>query len=68
MYFGKKNSEEPAPIIEDTVVYACESESCNGWMRKEFAVENQPCPMCGGNLVEEVRELPQILTEYNAYR
>ncbi|RFU68243.1 cold-inducible protein YdjO-related protein [Bacillus sp. V59.32b] len=68
MYFGKKNSEEPVVIMEDTVVYACASEACNGWMRKEFAADNETCPMCGDNLTEEIRELPKIQNEYNAFR
>lgn len=68
MYFGKKNSEEPEQILEDTVVFACDSEGCNGWMRKDFVSDGFACPMCGGNLVEETRELPKIDTEYNAYR
>lgn len=68
MYFGKKNSEEPVVIMEDTVVYACEAEACNGWMRKEFAADNDSCPMCGGKLTEEIRELPKIQNEYNAFR
>lgn len=66
MYFAKRNSEEPEIIIENTVVYACESNDCNGWMRKDFASENYVCPMCGGQLVEEMRELPKISNEYNA--
>ncbi|MFD0049554.1 cold-inducible protein YdjO-related protein [Actinomycetes bacterium NPDC127524] len=68
MYFAKKNQEEPVTIIEDTVVYACASETCNGWMRKDFVTDNLSCPMCGENLVEEIRELPQINNDYNAYR
>ncbi|RFU65353.1 cold-inducible protein YdjO-related protein [Peribacillus glennii] len=68
MYFGKKNSEEPVVIMEDTIVYACEAPNCKGWMRKEFSADNQTCPMCGGHLLEEIRELPKIQTEYNTFR
>ena len=68
MYFGKKNSEEPEIIMEDTIVYACGSADCNGWMRKDFASVNYDCPMCGSQLIEEVRELPKIENEYNAFK
>lgn len=68
MYFGKKNAEEPVVEMVDTVVYSCESDACNGWMRKDFASAENTCPMCGSNLVEEIRELPKITNEYNAYR
>ncbi|MET1179282.1 MULTISPECIES: cold-inducible protein YdjO-related protein [Bacillales] len=68
MYFGKKNSEEPEIVMEDTIVYACGSADCNGWMRKDFASENYDCPMCGSQLIEEVRELPKIENEYNAFK
>ncbi len=67
MYFAKKGIEEPAPIIENTVVYACEADSCNGWMREEFATADRSCPLCNSGMKQEVRELPQIKVEYNAY-
>jgi hypothetical protein len=68
MYFAKRNLEEPEMIFEDTEVFACQSETCNGWMRKEFSGANDSCPMCGSSLSAEIRELPKIETEYNAYR
>lgn len=68
MYFAKRNSEEPEIVIENTVVYACESASCNGWMRKDFASENYVCPMCGSQLIEEVRELPKIQTDFTSFK
>ncbi|WP_191561393.1 cold-inducible protein YdjO-related protein [Metabacillus idriensis] len=67
MYFAKKGAEEPVTIIEDTTVYACESESCNGWMRKDFSTADMSCPMCGSQMSEEVRELPQIKMDYNPF-
>ncbi|RFU66476.1 hypothetical protein D0469_17180 [Peribacillus saganii] len=68
MYFAKKNAEEQVTIMEETVVYACESELCNGWMRQEFVMDNHSCPMCGGALKEEVRELPQIRNDFRTFR
>ncbi len=68
MYFAKRNSEEPEIIMENTVVYACDSDTCNGWMRKDFASVNYECPICGGQLIEEMRELPKIQTEFNTFK
>lgn len=45
----------------DTVVYACLSDGCNGWMREEFATTDLKCPLCGNETIQEIRELPQIL-------
>ncbi|MHC8970090.1 cold-shock protein [Priestia aryabhattai] len=29
-------------------IWECESEECNGWMRKNFSYQNhQKCPLCG---------------------
>lgn len=47
-------------ILKDTQVYSCTDESCNGWMRKEFASSDLRCPLCGNETVMEVRELPVI--------
>lgn len=47
-------------ILVDTDVYSCSNESCIGWMRKDFATDDRHCPMCGNEMVEEVRELPKI--------
>ncbi|WP_153125162.1 cold-inducible protein YdjO-related protein [Peribacillus tepidiphilus] len=59
MYFSKKNQQEEV-IIEDTVVYSCVSDMCNGWMRKDFAMDPYLCPFCGSEMHQEVRELPKI--------
>jgi hypothetical protein len=60
MYFAKKGKEEIVNTIEDTNVYACESETCNGWMREEFSTADLSCPICGSNMKAEVRGLPKI--------
>jgi len=60
MYFSKKQNEADEVIIEDTSVYACSSDSCNGWMRMQFASDDSFCPLCGAAMQEEVRQLPKI--------
>lgn len=60
MYFSKKQNEADEVIIEDTSVYACSSDSCNGWMRMQFASDVSNCPLCGSVMQEEVRQLPKI--------
>jgi predicted RNA-binding Zn-ribbon protein involved in translation (DUF1610 family) len=61
IFFNRKAQEEKTmDILKDTQVYSCTDESCNGWMRKEFASSDLRCPLCGNETVMEVRELPVI--------
>ncbi len=61
MYFSKKNQEAEEIVIEDTQVFACMTEECNGWMRTQFMTETDVnCPLCGGGMEEETRQLPKI--------
>lgn len=60
MYFSKKQQEVDEVIIEDTAVYACTSENCNGWMRIQFSSQESNCPLCGSSMEEEMRQLPKI--------
>ncbi|WP_019241790.1 MULTISPECIES: cold-inducible protein YdjO-related protein [Bacillus] len=61
MYFSKKQQEVDEVIIEDTHVFACASDGCNGWMRMQFASDDSSCPLCGSNMNEEIRQLPKII-------
>jgi hypothetical protein len=61
IFYGKRNTEEKIEnILVNTEVFSCTDETCNGWMRKEFATDDLLCPMCGNQTVQEYRELPQI--------
>ncbi|HJV30850.1 MAG TPA: cold-inducible protein YdjO-related protein [Bacillales bacterium] len=61
IFYNKRNNEEMVEnILVDTDVYSCSNDSCIGWMRKDFATDDRHCPMCGNEMVEEVRELPKI--------
>lgn len=63
MFFGKRAQEERVePILAETEIYACSSDTCNSWMRKDFASSDLRCPMCGQETVMQVRELPVIET------
>lgn len=54
--YEEKQEEE----LVDTVVYSCIDESCNAWMRQDFASTDLKCPLCGNETTMEVRELPKI--------
>ncbi|WP_228460325.1 cold-inducible protein YdjO-related protein [Cytobacillus dafuensis] len=61
IFFNRKGQDDkPEVVMLNTEVYACSHESCNGWMRKEFASADLKCPLCGNETNVEVRELPQI--------
>ncbi|MED3839850.1 cold-inducible protein YdjO-related protein [Niallia circulans] len=59
MFFNRKGAEEkPEEVLMSMEVYAC--NSCNGWMRKDYATDDLLCPLCGDQTTAEMRELPQI--------
>ena len=46
---------------EETAVWACVSEDCPGWMRKDFSFDHHPvCPLCSSEMREEIRLLPEL--------
>ncbi|NEX80078.1 hypothetical protein G4Z05_14550 [Bacillus thermocopriae] len=61
MFFGKRGKdEELETILVETEVFSCMDETCIGWMRKEFVSDDLLCPMCGKEMIQEIRELPKI--------
>ncbi|GAB6991173.1 cold-shock protein [Paenibacillus pini] len=63
MYFGKKVIEE-IPEAE-TVIWSCENEGCNGWMRDNFAFEQEPiCTQCQSTMVSSVKTLPLVINDH----
>jgi len=55
-----RGQKEPLPEVE-TNVWACTSESCQGWMRESFSFETNPeCPLCHSEMTKEVRMLPGL--------
>ncbi len=61
IFFGKRaKEEEMETILIDTEIYSCMDNSCIGWMRKDFVSDDLLCPMCGNEMIQEIRELPKI--------
>lgn len=55
-----RGPKEPVPEVE-TSVWACTSESCQGWMRESFSFDTEPtCPLCSSNMKQETRLLPKL--------
>ncbi|WML40153.1 cold-inducible protein YdjO-related protein [Neobacillus sp. OS1-2] len=61
IFYGRRaKDEEIETILVETEVYSCMDNSCIGWMRKDFVADDLMCPMCGNEMMQEVRELPKI--------
>ena len=61
IFFNRKGQDEKLEnILEDVEVYSCNDDTCNGWMRKDFASDDLKCPLCGNEMSMEIRELPKI--------
>ncbi|MCH6267510.1 MULTISPECIES: cold-inducible protein YdjO-related protein [Neobacillus] len=61
IFFGKRaKEEEMETILVDTEIFSCMDNSCIGWMRKDFVSDDLLCPMCGNEMIQEIRELPKI--------
>ncbi|WP_178019792.1 cold-shock protein [uncultured Paenibacillus sp.] len=59
MNYRKKTLEEIPE--ENTPVWTCTSEDCNGWMRDNFTFDYSPaCPLCSSEMVMGMRMLPQL--------
>jgi hypothetical protein len=52
--------ESPLPTV-NTQVWECTNEDCNGWMRKDMALEDEPCcPICQEKMRKGTRKLPEL--------
>ncbi|MEH7075342.1 cold-inducible protein YdjO-related protein [Neobacillus drentensis] len=61
IFYGKRAKEEEIEtILVNTEIYSCIDEACIGWMRKDFVADDLLCPMCGNEMLQGMRELPQI--------
>lgn len=60
MNYRKKTIEEIPE--ENTAVWSCISDDCNGWMRDNFAFDYIPvCPLCSSEMVKGTKLLPQLI-------
>ncbi|MCY9662316.1 cold-shock protein [Paenibacillus chondroitinus] len=59
MYFQRKSLEDL--IQENTKVWACDKEDCNGWIRDNFSFETVPtCHLCLSPMISSLKMLPII--------
>ncbi len=57
MYNSRKKPMDEIPE-EITTVWNCASDTCNGWMRDNFAFSVEPtCPICGSAMVKGEKKL-----------
>ncbi|AIQ55492.1 MULTISPECIES: cold-shock protein [Paenibacillus] len=60
MNYRKKPVEEIPE--ENTAIWACTNDDCNGWMRDNFAFEHAPsCPLCHAPMARNMKMLPQLV-------
>lgn len=59
MNYRKKLPEELT--YEETAVWCCTQTDCKGWMRDDFAFEDEPaCRLCGHSMTRGTRLLPLL--------
>ncbi|MCI0182326.1 MAG: cold-shock protein [Acidibacillus sp.] len=59
MYFHKKSAEDVP--MEDTEIWSCTKEDCNGWMRANFTFDETPkCRQCLSPMERTSRMLPSL--------
>lgn len=57
MYNSRKKPMEEIPE-EITVIWSCTSNTCNGWMRANFAFSARPtCSLCGSVMEKSEKKL-----------
>lgn len=58
--YNRKKAVEDYPH-EQTKIWSCSKEGCNGWMRDNFAFEYMPtCPICHSAMVSSLKLLPNV--------
>ncbi|MCR8633753.1 MULTISPECIES: cold-shock protein [Paenibacillus] len=60
MYYRRKSLEDLPE--ENTAIWSCSKEGCNGWMRDNFAFEYVPtCHQCNSLMESSVKMLPLLV-------
>lgn len=58
-YRGKPVEDLPH---EETMIWTCKNDDCNGWIRDNFAFANVPvCHLCHSLMVSSVKMLPLLV-------
>ncbi|ASS67911.1 MULTISPECIES: cold-shock protein [Paenibacillus] len=66
MYYSRKKTQEELPT-EMTPVWTCSKDGCNGWMRKDYAFEQEPvCSICSSPMTSGMRDLPVLMESTSA--
>ncbi|RSK26666.1 cold-shock protein [Bacillus sp. HMF5848] len=59
MAFGRRFVEEVP--VEETKIWQCTSEDCNGWVRDNFRGSKEAsCPLCNSPMEEGYKELAVV--------
>jgi hypothetical protein len=57
--YRRNNEEEIIP--EETKVWECTSDTCNGWVRDNFTFSDEPsCPLCNSEMKPATKMLQAI--------
>lgn len=60
MFNGKKSLEEIPK--ENTPIWSCTNDGCNGWMRDNFSFEHLPtCPICMSPMTSGTKMLTPLV-------
>ncbi|MFC4779079.1 cold-shock protein [Paenibacillus sp. GCM10023252] len=60
MYYRKRSLEDIPE--ENTNIWSCSQEECNGWIRDDFAFKYVPtCGFCHSTMVSSTRMLPTLV-------
>ncbi|MBD2861947.1 MULTISPECIES: cold-inducible protein YdjO-related protein [Paenibacillus] len=47
--------------LEETEIWSCTKEACNGWMRDDFAFESTPtCRLCLSPMTRALKMIPVV--------
>ncbi|ANF95302.1 MULTISPECIES: cold-shock protein [Paenibacillus] len=66
MYYSRKNPLQEIPT-EMTDIWVCTDSECNGWMRNDYALAEEPvCSQCKSPMTRGQKELPVLDYAYSS--
>ncbi|RUS47171.1 cold-inducible protein YdjO-related protein [Cohnella sp. AR92] len=60
------NEEEQKQKLNIVKILKCRNNDCKAWVREEFAVPDQVCPMCKGPMLRTMKHLPALQKKYKS--